>query len=175
MNTAVERITGDQVSEQDGHRYRYRMASDWVEDGQSVVDIACGVGYGSEIIQGLIRVDYYGFDKIEPEAKYANRGEFIAGVDLNTFVLPASYDLGLCFETLEHLENPEHLAGQLMTNTTRFMVSVPTVPTKHENPYHLHDFTVDDILSMFSACELLHIEAQPTELSHIFVFRSPDA
>jgi hypothetical protein len=47
---------------------------------------------------------------------------------------------------------------------------VPTRPTKHFNPYHLHDFTVDDILTMFDNVELLHLEDQPEELSHIFVF-----
>jgi hypothetical protein len=50
------------------------------------------------------------------------------------------------------------------------LVSVPTRPTKHFNPYHLHDFTVDDILTMFDNVELLHLEDQPEELSHIFVF-----
>jgi hypothetical protein len=43
------------------------------------------------------------------------------------------------------------------------------------NEYHLHDFTVDDVVAMFDKVELFYLEDQPEELSHIFVFRKPDA
>jgi 2-polyprenyl-3-methyl-5-hydroxy-6-metoxy-1,4-benzoquinol methylase len=175
MSETFERITSDQVAEQDGHRYRYELAAKLMPAGSSVVDIACGIGYGAEIIQNIVAVDYYGFDKIAPDAKYAGRGEFVHDVDLNTFSLPRDYDYGICFETLEHLENPQHLANELMAHTELFMVSVPTIPTKHLNPFHLHDFTVDNILYMFKDCELLSLEEQPSEFSHIFTFRSPNA
>jgi hypothetical protein len=39
----------------------------------------------------------------------------------------------------------------------------------------LHDFTVDDILAMFDKVELVHLEDQPEELSHIFVFKKRNA
>jgi 2-polyprenyl-3-methyl-5-hydroxy-6-metoxy-1,4-benzoquinol methylase len=82
-----------------------------------------------------------------------------------------SWDVSVCFETLEHLTNPQHLAEQVAKAKRLVIVSVPTRPTKHFNKYHLHDFTVDDVLAMFSGSELLHLEDQLEELSHIFVFR----
>jgi 2-polyprenyl-3-methyl-5-hydroxy-6-metoxy-1,4-benzoquinol methylase len=171
MSETFERITSDQIDEQPGHIYRYELAAGWLESGWSVVDVACGVGYGAEVIARTKKVSYLGVDKIEPEKRYSGFGEFVSGVDLNTFELQVETDAAICFETLEHLENPQHLANQLIFCADLIIVSVPTQPTKHMNPYHLHDFTVEDIIKMFTGCELVHLEEQPEELSHIFVFK----
>jgi len=174
MSETFERIASDQVDEQAGHVYRYRLALDWIEPGQKVLDIACGVGYGAKILAEK-NVDYLGVDKIEPDSKYENYGGWMYGVDLNVYKIDWSIDVALCFETLEHLENPQHLANELMDNSKIVIVSVPTRPTKHINKYHLHDFTVDDVIGMFNNVELVFLEDQPEELSHIFVFRKPNA
>lgn len=174
MSETFERITPDQVNAQAGHVYRYELAVEWLENAKSVLDIACGVGYGAKILGGD-NVDYVGVDKIEPDAQYRKYGRWVSGVDLNTYELDFKFDVAVCFETLEHLENPQHLADQLMANARVILVSVPTRPTKHMNEYHLHDFTVDDIINMFDKVELVYLEDQPEELSHIFVFEAPDA
>lgn len=175
MSETFERITSDQIADQPGHVYRYRFACNWITDGMSVVDVACGVGYGANIVSENRKVTYVGVDKIRPEKQYESLGRFVSGVDLNSFVLTEDFDVALCFETLEHLESPSHLAEQLMAHSKRIVVSVPTQPTKHINPYHLHDFTVLDIQKMFAQCDLIYIEEQPDELSHIFVFEVADA
>lgn len=175
MSKTFERITSDQIAEQPGHVYRYRRACDWVVDGDEVIDIACGIGYGAKIISDYRHVTYVGFDKIEPDDEFRPFGYFISGVDLDEIVLAPRYDVAICFETLEHLQNPQHLAEQLMNVARIIIVSVPTQPTKHMNPYHLHDFTVSDIQKMFARCKMVHIEEQPEELSHIFVFEVPYA
>jgi 2-polyprenyl-3-methyl-5-hydroxy-6-metoxy-1,4-benzoquinol methylase len=174
MSETFERITPDQVDAQAGHVYRYEFARDWVAEAESVLDIACGIGYGAKILAqpGLA---YVGIDKIEPDAKYKKYGRWVSGVDLNTYELDSKFDVAVCFETLEHLQNPQHLADQLMANARTILVSVPTRPTKHMNEYHLHDFTVDDVVAMFDKVELFYLEDQPEELSHIFVFGTPDA
>ena len=169
MSETFERITPDQVDAQAGHVYRYQLAIDWLDNAKSVVDIACGVGYGAKIM-ARPDLDYVGVDKIEPDAKYKKYGRWVSGVDLNTYKLDSKFDVAVCFETLEHLKFPQHLADELMANSRIILVSVPTRPTKHFNAYHLHDFTVNDVLSLFSGCKVLHLEDQPEELSHIFVF-----
>jgi len=174
MSETFERITPDQVDAQAGHVYRYQLAIDWLDNAKSVVDIACGVGYGAKIM-AQPSLAYVGVDKIEPDAKYKKYGRWVSGVDLNTYELDSKFDVAVCFETLEHLENPQHLADQLMANARTILVSVPTRPTKHMNEYHLHDFTVDDVVAMFDKVELFYLEDQPEELSHIFVFGTPDA
>jgi hypothetical protein len=37
------------------------------------------------------------------------------------------------------------------------------------NEFHLHDFTVDEIVAMFDDATNIAITPQPDELSHIFV------
>jgi 2-polyprenyl-3-methyl-5-hydroxy-6-metoxy-1,4-benzoquinol methylase len=174
MSETFERITPDQVDAQAGHVYRYLLALDWIERDQKVIDVACGVGYGAKILAEK-KVHYFGVDKIEADDQYIRYGNWLFGVDLNTHRLNWQGDVAICFETLEHLENPQHLADELMAAAPVIVVSVPTRPTKHMNEYHLHDFTVDDILAMFNNVELVHLEDQPEELSHIFVFRKRDA
>jgi 2-polyprenyl-3-methyl-5-hydroxy-6-metoxy-1,4-benzoquinol methylase len=165
-----ERITGEQLSQQAGHVYRYELATAWMKPGDKVLDVACGVGYGAKLIADKVSVDYVGVDKITPEQEFTSFGRFHCGVDLMTWQPQQQFDVAVCFETLEHLEDPAHLVSVLKQTKRIILVSVPTRPTKHFNPYHLHDFTVDDILTMFDNVELLHLEDQPEELSHIFVF-----
>ena len=165
-----ERITGDQLPQQAGHVYRYELATAWMKPGDKVLDVACGVGYGAKVIAEKVSVDYVGVDKITPEQEFTSFGRFHCGVDLMTWQPLEQFDVAVCFETLEHLQDSAHLVSVLKQTKRIILVSVPTRPTKHVNSYHLHDFTVDDILTMFSDCELLHVEDQPEELSHIFVF-----
>ena len=171
MGEAIERITSDRFEKHPEHFYRYELAASWLEDGWSVLDVACGVGYGAEVLTRFKKVSYLGLDKVEPEERFTKFGEFVSGVDLNTHRLNWKGDVAICFETLEHLENPQHLANELMASAPLIIISVPTRPTKHMNKYHLQDFTVDDILAMFSDLELVYIEDQPKVLSHIFFFK----
>ena len=165
-----ERITGKQLPQQAGHVYRYELATAWMRPGDKVLDVACGVGYGAKVIAEKVSVDYVGVDKITPEQEFTSFGRFHCGVDLMTWQPLEQFDVAVCFETLEHLQDSAHLVSVLKQTKRIILVSVPTRPTKHVNRYHLLDFTVDDILTMFSDCELLHVEDQPEELSHIFVF-----
>jgi 2-polyprenyl-3-methyl-5-hydroxy-6-metoxy-1,4-benzoquinol methylase len=166
-----ERITAEQVPDQPGHVYRYELAAGLMKPGERVLDVASGIGYGAKLMTDLIAVDYVGVDKITPAPEFAGLGKFHAGVNLDEWVPDFGWDVSVCFETLEHLTNPQHLADQVAKAKRLVIVSVPTRPTKHFNHFHLHDFTVDDVLEMFSGSELLHLEDQPEELSHIFVFR----
>ena len=170
-----ERISTEQVPDQPGHVYRYELAASWLKPGERVLDVACGVGYGAKVLTDLVPVKYVGVDKIVPAPEFARLGKFHAGVNLDGWVPGFAWDVSVCFETLEHLENPQHLADQVAKAKRLVIVSVPTRPTKHFNSFHLHDFTVDDVLKMFAGCEVLHLEDQPEELSHIFVFRGAGA
>ena len=165
-----ERITAEQIPDQPGHVYRYELAAGWLEPGERVLDVACGVGYGAKLMTDVVPVKYVGVDKIVPAQEFAGLGKFHAGVNLDEWLPKFEWDVSVCFETLEHVGNPQHLAAQVAKAKRLVIVSVPTRPTKHFNPYHLHDFTVDDVLSLFAGCKVLHLEDQPEELSHIFVF-----
>jgi hypothetical protein len=64
----------------------------------------------------------------------------------------------------------------VIARTTRraIAVSVPVVPTKHINPYHLHDFEREDIPPMFHGFKIADEWAQPEELAHVWLFERSD-
>lgn len=167
----LERITADHVAHEHGHRYRYELAASLITEGDRVLDAACGIGYGAEILHEHAPAhSYYGVDRDGVDARYLRHGWF-THADLNVWKPTHPFDVAITFETLEHLTNPQHLARTVQKARRLVLVSVPTVPTKHFNEYHLHDFTVDNILELFSGLVCVDVIPQPEELSHIFIFR----
>ena len=167
----IERIDQIGWEGQRGHVYRYELAADWINEDESVLDVASGIGYGAKVMSDIKKIKYYGADKIVPAKQFESYGSFFSGLDLNEWQAEnLNWDISVSFETLEHVKNPIKLANLLKRANRMIILSTPTRPTKHMNPYHLHDFTVDDVLNFFPDCELLYLEDQPSELSHIFVF-----
>jgi 2-polyprenyl-3-methyl-5-hydroxy-6-metoxy-1,4-benzoquinol methylase len=166
----IERIAEEDWEAQAGHVYRYTLATEWLMPGDRVLDVACGIGYGAQVMSELVDIDYRGVDKVEPADTFRRFGHFHTGVDLADFMPDYSWDVSVSFETLEHVEDPQGLALLLQQARRLVILSTPTRPTKHMNAYHLHDFTVEDVVGFFDGWKLLHLEDQPSELSHIFVF-----
>jgi len=167
-----ERIPVENWKAQRGHVERYDWAAMMLRPGDVVLDVACGVGYGAEVIHTWgVPVEYHGFDRPGvPHRRFEKFGTFHA-CDLDTWLPPPpkSADVTLCFETLEHVADPLRLAMLLMATTDRLLIaSVPTVPTRHMNEHHLHDFTVSTALELFAGARAVQIEPQPRELSHLF-------
>ncbi len=165
-----ERIPVESWRAQRGHVERYEWAAMMMRPGDVVLDVACGIGYGAEVIASWgLEVEYHGFDRSGvPAAQFARHGQFHE-CDLDAWHPPISADVALCFETLEHITDPVRLAVQLLATTRRLIIaSVPTVPTKHLNPWHLHDFTVESAAALFEGASSIQIEPQPAELSHLF-------
>jgi hypothetical protein len=147
----IERISEETWTGEAGHIYRYRLASDWITDNEKVLDVASGIGYGAAVMKEKKSISYYGVDKISPSSTFSGLGEFIFDVDLDFWdPKDLSWDVSVSFETLEHVKNPVALAN-ILKKASRLA-------------------TVQDVLNLFSDCELLHLEDQPSELSHIFVF-----
>lgn len=167
----IERITVDDWEAQRGHVYRYQLAAKYLLPGERVLDAASGIGYGAKILTDLVDINYTGLDKIEPAEEFQELGQFHADIDLGSFAPRFSWEVSISFETLEHVEDPASLVALLKQASRLVILSTPTRPTKHFNPYHLHDFTPDEVLGYFTDWDLLHIEDQPEELSHIFVWR----
>ena len=76
----------------------------------NVVDIACGVGYGSYLIsKNPDVISVTGVDRSEKAIKNAKENfskeniKFILG---QPETLVGNYDILVCLETIEHLENP---------------------------------------------------------------------
>lgn len=163
-----ERIPASVWEHETGHVYRYELAAQWINDGETVIDAACGIGYGAQVIAATKAVTYLGVDQPDViDQRFAPFGSFESH-DLDIWTPTHQFDVAVCFETLEHLHNPEHMVSWLKQAKRLIILSVPTIPTKHFNEFHLHDFTVDDILGMFTDAANIEVIPQPEEYSHIF-------
>lgn len=162
----MERTPAEGWDEHHGHIARYAFAASRTLPGETVNDIACGSGYGSLIFSG--HAAYCGYDK--PGVPSTTMPGMFRGVDLDDPEwAPDLADVTVCFETLEHVKDPVRLARVITETTLRaIFVSVPVVPTKHMNPYHLHDFTGNEIPPMFPGFETVTEWPQPEELSHVW-------
>lgn len=143
-------------SRSDAHVYRYHLASQYVRPGDVVLDAACGLGYGSYVIQHTTKAsEVLGIDGSDYAIEYAeaNFGQGESRVRFQKGYLPQclaeipdhSIDMVLSFETLEHVEDPEALLAEferILTPGGRIVVSVPNdwrdETGKDPNPYHLH-------------------------------------
>jgi SAM-dependent methyltransferase len=131
------------------HIARYEFAAQHLRP-QRLLDIACGVGYGTFLLaERRPELVAIGVDISEAAIAYARsryiheRAQFIVA-DANTFTDPEGFDSIVSLETIEHLNNPErfiaHIVGQLRPGGV-FVASVPTTPTTDANPHHVNDFT----------------------------------
>jgi len=131
------------------HRQRYRFAASYAAN-RRVLDLACGIGYGSRILKnegGASEV--VGLDAAPDAIDYARRhysseGISFACAEYETFSDPAPFGLVCSLETIEHVPDPDDFLikiSSLIEPGGIFVASVPVTVSTDSNPHHLHDFT----------------------------------
>lgn len=137
------------------HLKRYDFALPWCR-GRTVLDAACGVGYGSAHLAEGGAEHVLGVDRSEDAIAYAR--ERYAGPDVEFAVadlleldLPdASFDTVCSFETVEHLPEPERFlahAARVLRPDGTLVVSTPRVDVttdRPENPFHAVELSPAD-------------------------------
>lgn len=151
-----ERLAADQAT-LDLHMQRYGFASRLL-NGQRVLDMACGCGYGSALLaEQNPDKQITGID-IDPEAiayaqaNYQRDNLRYLCANAETFADSQGFDSIVSLETIEHLPNPQRLVdnyASLLTKGGRIIASVPTTPTLDGNPHHLHDFSPRSFHALF--------------------------
>ena len=141
------------------HLARYWLAAD-LASGLDVLDAGCGVGYGAEMIARAGASRVVGID-LAPEAIAAaseRAGEVAAFQVGDVRDLPfdeGSFDLVVCFEVLEHLEDPEPaitaLKGVLREDGLLIVSSPNRGVYPPGNPHHLHEFTLEELRDALTA------------------------
>lgn len=169
MSTA-ERLAIDETATATGHRFRYHLAAGFLQEDDVVIDAACGVGYGAEILFERAPINYIGVDHDINER--ADNGRHFISADLRTWVSVVAFDVFIGFETIEHLTDYSHYVAHAKQARRWILLSVPVVPTTHLNPHHCHNFAPGEIASLFidQEWQLFQSILQPSELSEIYVF-----
>lgn len=172
-------MTREAGERSDAHIARYQWAATFVRPGDTVLDAACGLGYGSYILQcNTMAAKTIGIDGSDYAIDYANINfspdvrnlSFSAGMlpeALNN-IADNSVDVVISFETLEHIPDPESVLKEfhrVLTPAGRVIVSVPNdwsdETGEDPNPFHLHVYTLDKLRSQLKASfELENVTVQ---------------
>lgn len=138
----------------DAHVVRYQLAATLIRPGDTVLDAACGLGYGSHVLASLSpAARITGIDLSDWAVDFARRNYASDRVDFRCGSLPealdevadASVDFVVSLETLEHVTDPQALLAafeRVLKPGGRIFVSVPNdwadETGEDPNPHHLH-------------------------------------
>lgn len=169
----VERLTKNMTEGREGHEFRYRLAAGFVRSKDVILDAACGTGYGADLVRRAAGSTYFGVDRdLQSEVDELPGVRTFIEADLTTWEPDFAYDVFVSFETIEHLDDYTNLVRLAKRAGRWILMSVPVVPTKHINPFHVHDFEPGDLCRLIGGVEWRHFQTvqQPSELSEISVF-----
>ncbi|MDD3146548.1 MAG: class I SAM-dependent methyltransferase [Candidatus Riflebacteria bacterium] len=118
------------------------------------LDFPCGVGYGTYLLAANPEItSIVGVDKDESSILWAKKEfshekiEFVCE-DIEDFFCSA--DTLVCLEAIEHFLEPRFLPNcAKKANAKQVIISFPDKKSTHFNPFHLHDFTVQEVLDLF--------------------------
>ena len=133
------------------HVERYEWAAKQIF-GLKVANAPCGANYGNQILEnGLNGRRITGYDRsaeaIDIGQKYGRCFQVSDMEDLSF----SGYETLVCLEGLEHLKEPVRFLRNLAGSVQELVVSVPIIPTKHNNAHHLHDFGPDELPRILEA------------------------
>jgi SAM-dependent methyltransferase len=170
-----ERTLPDVPAENYWYR-RHLVVYEWIGArvlGQRVLDMACGEGYGSEVLSrsaaSVLGVDGNPEAHEHARLRYVRENLRFEWGAVETYGEPGSFDAVVFLQTIEHVQDPEavlrHFRSLLSEGGTAY-VSTPNVLTlapegaaKSSNPWHLREYRAEEFrelcASVFDDVELL--------------------
>ena len=144
------------------HQQRYLFFAERCK-GLDVLDIACGVGYGSKILADGGSKYVLGIDISEDAVYYAEQNYVKSNLYFqqgNAEQIPSpdsSFDIAVSFETIEHVRNPHTFLKEIhrvLKPEGLFICSTPNKdfyykPMKINNPYHVSEMTFQEFKEAF--------------------------
>lgn len=140
------------------HLARYQSVLSSVK-GKTVVDIASGAGYGTNLIAKhakLVTGIDYSIEAIEYSKKLykAKNLKFVQGDAQNIPIKDSSIDVVVSLETIEHIHDPEKFVKEvkrILKPSGQFIVSTPNDDEYIEdNEFHLHEFQLKELKKLIN-------------------------
>jgi 2-polyprenyl-3-methyl-5-hydroxy-6-metoxy-1,4-benzoquinol methylase len=143
------------------HLHRYAFAAQFVR-GKRVLDLACGEGYGSNILSKeaayVVGVDLAQDAVCHASSRYTRDNlRFIQGSILEIPIRgQKEFDVVVCFEAIEHVLDHGKLLSEVKTLLKEngiFLVSTPnkltyTDRTQFHDPFHVKELYFDELKSL---------------------------
>jgi SAM-dependent methyltransferase len=136
------------------HRAAYGFAASLADDRQ-VLDLGCGSGYGAHELSyaagSLVAVD-----RVRPDpASRAGNARFVRADIAGLPIAPASFDLVVSFQVIEHLEDPTvylDAMARLARPGGTVLITTPNILTSDRvNPFHIHEYESDELKGIIEA------------------------
>ena len=152
----IERVVPNNVEQKSlfqEHLVRYHFASNFIQN-KSVLDAACGTGYGSSLLLEKGSSKVTGIDNSIEAINFCKKNYFKKNLNFElgnceklTFK-KSEFDIVISFETVEHLENPNQFlieTKRVLNENGILIISTPNIETYQENnPFHKHEFTTNE-------------------------------
>ncbi|MFC0203439.1 methyltransferase domain-containing protein [Novosphingobium soli] len=146
------------------HVARYAFAAQLAADAD-VLDVGCGVGYGSQWLGKAGARSVLGFDISADAIDHARMNYFHPAVSFKvqdaTAIEPGDgYDLVTCFELIEHIEEQEHVLD-LIKGALReggvLAISTPRPLDDIRTHFHVHEMSFEELYGLLKA-RFLYVE-----------------
>ncbi len=129
------------------HRGRYKFACNYVKDGTKILDVGCGIGYGSHILSTHTDAkEIVAIDKEKEAIKYAKqyyRDEkivYMRGDCLRLKLQSNYYDLVAAFEILEHIKHDCLFVKRLRDVLNEHGLLIISSPDQDKMPFNKNRF-----------------------------------
>ncbi len=134
----------------------YHRALTLVE-GLRVLELGCGEGIGASLLvdkaASIVALDYSQEALDVAKKRYGNPGIQFRRSQVPPIDYPeGSFEAVVCFQMVEHLQNPKELLAEIRRVLTENGVALISTVNKEEsissNPYHLHEFTATEFKNL---------------------------
>jgi SAM-dependent methyltransferase len=174
-----ERTLPDVPAENYWYR-RHLAVYEWIgarAAGLRVLDMACGEGYGSEVLSrsaaSVVGVDANPEAHEHARLRYVRQNlRFERGL-VETYGSAGEFDAVVFLQTIEHVHDPmgvlEHFGslagsdGVVYVTTPNLLTLAPPGASKSENPWHLKEYRADEFRAL---CESVFGEVEVLGLFH---------
>jgi predicted SAM-dependent methyltransferase len=178
-----ERQTAIRIQEiRPDHTSRYRLSIAILEQHLARashplvgLDLFCGNGYGTWLASNVLGAHLLGVDGSEEAIRVANRHyatpRTVYAHKCYPFDLPGeTYDFITCFESIEHVQEPEALFGTLVHSLNPGGVLFVSTPNEAAMPLALNLKWFRHHLRHFTDADMIALAASRPEIAHVAQF-----
>lgn len=135
------------------HMCAYKFAVPYIKN-EIVLDLGCGSGYGTYYLSTKDLKQIIGIDISKEAIEYSKREYFNDNLQYEIMdssklaFKKNSFDVVICFQVIEHIDNLDHFLSDIHRTTKMFIVSTPNKKTFNDagrNPFHVREFYLNDL------------------------------